>query len=70
MRSVTRLDEIGYLPVTQSGAILFFQLINQRYGRASTVPTSNKQRRRKNGTVPFSFGPRQPARLLETDFES
>ena len=30
------------LPVTQSGAILFFQLINRRYGRASTVLTSNK----------------------------
>ena len=36
------VDEIGYLPVTQSGAILFFQLINRRYGRASTVLTSNK----------------------------
>ena len=36
------VDEIGYLPVTQSGAILFFQLISRRYGRASTVLTSNK----------------------------
>ena len=36
------VEEIGYLPVTQSGAILFFQLINRRYGRASTVLTSNK----------------------------
>ena len=36
------VDEIGYLPVTQSGAILFFQLVNRRYGRASTVLTSNK----------------------------
>ena len=26
------VDEIGYLPVTQSGAVLFFQLINRRYG--------------------------------------
>ncbi len=24
------VDEIGYLPVTQSGAVLFFQLINRR----------------------------------------
>ncbi len=24
------VDEIGYLPVTRSGAILFFQLINRR----------------------------------------
>ena len=36
------VDEIGYLPVTQSGAILFFQLVNRRYGRGSTVLTSNK----------------------------
>ena len=36
------VDEIGYLPVTHSGASLFFQLINRRYGRASTVLTSNK----------------------------
>ena len=34
------VDEIGYLPVTQSGAVLFFQLINGRYGRASTILTS------------------------------
>ena len=36
------VGEIGYLPVTQSGTILFFQLVNRRYGRASTVLTSNK----------------------------
>ena len=24
------VDEIGYLPVSQSGAVLFFKLINQR----------------------------------------
>ena len=36
------VDEIGYLPVTQSGAVLFFQLVNRRYGNASTVLTSNK----------------------------
>ena len=36
------VDEIGYLPVTQSGAVVFFQLVNRRYGHASTVLTSNK----------------------------
>ena len=36
------VDEIGYLPVTRNGATLFFQLINERYERASTVLTSNK----------------------------
>ena len=36
------VDEIGYLPVTRDAATLFFQLINERYERASTVLTSNK----------------------------
>ena len=36
------MDEIGYLPVTRSGAVLFFQLIDRRYGNALTVLTSNK----------------------------
>ena len=36
------VDEIGYLPVNQNGAVLFFQLINARHERASTVLTSNK----------------------------
>ena len=36
------VDEIGYLSVTPNGAKLFFQLVNARYGRASTVLTSNK----------------------------
>ncbi len=36
------VDEIGYLPVLQSGAVLFFQLMARRYERASTVLTSNK----------------------------
>ena len=35
------VDEIGYLPVSQDGAVLFFQLINARHERASTVLTSN-----------------------------
>ncbi len=40
--SLLVVDEIGYLPVTQTGAVLFFQLISRRYERASTVLTSNK----------------------------
>jgi len=36
------VDEIGYLPVTGSGANLFFQLVNARYEKNSTVLTSNK----------------------------
>jgi hypothetical protein len=40
--SLLVVDEIGYLPVSHTGAMLFFQLINRRYERASTVLTSNK----------------------------
>jgi DNA replication protein DnaC len=40
--SLLVVDEIGYLPVSHTGAMLFFQLVNQRYERASTVLTSNK----------------------------
>lgn len=36
------VDEIGYLPVTQSGAVLFFQLMSRRYEHTSTILTSNK----------------------------
>ena len=35
-------DAIGYLPANQDGAVLFFQLINARHERASTVLTPNK----------------------------
>jgi DNA replication protein DnaC len=40
--SVLIVDEIGYLPISKTGAMLFFQLIAKRYERASTVLTSNK----------------------------
>lgn len=36
------VDEIGYLPVSRTGAMVFFQLMSRRYERASTVLTSNK----------------------------
>ena len=40
--SLLIVDEIGYLPVTANGANFFFQLVNARYERNSTVMTSNK----------------------------
>src|SRR3954468_7365427 len=40
--SLLVVDEIGYLPINHSGAVLFFQLMNRRYEHASTVLTSNK----------------------------
>lgn len=35
------IDEIGYLPIDSIGAKLFFQLIERRYERKSTVITTN-----------------------------
>lgn len=40
--SLLVVDEIGYLPINPTGAMLFFQLINRRYEHASTILTSNK----------------------------
>jgi DNA replication protein DnaC len=40
--SLLVVDEIGYLPINHTGAVLFFQLMNRRYEHASTVFTSNK----------------------------
>jgi len=36
------IDEIGYLPLSQNEASLFFRLIVRRYERASLIVTSNK----------------------------
>ena len=40
--SVLVVDEIGYLPISRTGAVLFFQLTSRRYEHAATVLTSNK----------------------------
>lgn len=40
--SLMVVDEIGYLPITRTGAMLFFQLMARRYEHASTILTSNK----------------------------
>jgi DNA replication protein DnaC len=40
--SLMVVDEIGYLPVSSTGAVLFYQLMSRRYEHASTVLTSNK----------------------------
>jgi DNA replication protein DnaC len=38
--SLLVVDEIGYLPITRTGAMLFFQLMSRRYEHASSVLTS------------------------------
>jgi DNA replication protein DnaC len=39
--SLMVIDEIGYLPISRTGAQLFFQLMSRRYEQAATVLTSN-----------------------------
>jgi DNA replication protein DnaC len=36
------IDEIGYLPIDQAGANLFFQLISRRYEKGPLIMTSNQ----------------------------
>jgi DNA replication protein DnaC len=36
------IDEIGYIPIDQHGAHLFFQLISRRYERGSIILTANQ----------------------------
>jgi DNA replication protein DnaC len=36
------VDEIGYLPLTATGANLFFQLVNARYEKGAMILTSNR----------------------------
>ena len=36
------IDEMGYLPLDEMGATIFFQLISARYERGSIILTSNK----------------------------
>ena len=36
------IDEMGYLPLDEVGATLFFQLVSARYERGSILLTSNK----------------------------
>lgn len=40
--SLLVVDEIGYLPISRTGAMLFFQLMSRRYETAATILTSNK----------------------------
>jgi DNA replication protein DnaC len=40
--AVVIVDELGYLPIDKHGADLLFQIISQRYERASMVITTNR----------------------------
>ncbi|MCK5806531.1 MAG: IS21-like element helper ATPase IstB [Lentisphaeria bacterium] len=37
------IDELGYLPIDQQGADCLFQVVSQRYERASTILTTNRK---------------------------
>lgn len=40
--SLLIIDEIGYLPIGNGGANLFFQLVNARYEKSAMILTSNR----------------------------
>src|SRR6056297_298010 len=40
-RQIADLDELGFVPLSKTGAELLFELISQRYERGSTLITSN-----------------------------
>jgi DNA replication protein DnaC len=42
MLSSTFIDEMGYLPLDELGATIFFQLVSARCERGSIILTSNK----------------------------
>ena len=42
MLSSTFIDEMGYLPMDELGATIFFQLVSARYERGSIILSSNK----------------------------
>ena len=35
------MDELGYVPLSKTGAALLFEIFSQRYEQASTLVTSN-----------------------------
>ena len=35
------IDELGYVPLSQTGAELLFEVFSQRYERGATLVTSN-----------------------------
>jgi len=36
------VDEVGFQPMTRDDAALFFRLVSTRYGKGSTIITTNK----------------------------
>lgn len=40
---VLLIDEIGFLPISKEESNMFFQLINRRYEKTSTIITTNKE---------------------------
>ncbi len=40
-RSVLRVDELGFVPLSKTGAELLFEIFSQRYERGSILVTSN-----------------------------
>jgi hypothetical protein len=58
------IDELGYVPLSQTGAELVFEVFSQRYERGSTIVTSNLPFDEWNG-VRLRTAHRRAARRVE-----
>ena len=61
--SLLIIDEIGYLPIGNGGANLFFQLVNARYEKGAMILTSNRGFAARRGLLtasPSEWGQRPP----------
>ena len=56
------VDELGYVPLSKTGAELLFETFSQRYERASTLVTSNLPSRRMDRSLRFREADQRPAR--------
>ena len=37
------MDELGFVPLSKTGAEMLFEILSQRYERSSTLVTSNRR---------------------------
>ena len=67
------VDELGFVPLSKTGAELLFEMLSQRYERGATMITSNlpfplsRQAQSKQGTLPGSCDPQYHREVENAD---
>ena len=58
------IDELGFVPLSKTGAELLFELVSQRYERGATIITSNlpKAPYRRHALEPLAVASRRDVR--------